>query len=321
MATTVAITPAKLLGKLRVQLGEKSFYGLPRTDGTFASVLWESFRQEGVFMAPFTAHVEHPMAPFARLILLACSLCSTILTTAIITRIQESQTSTCEFFSEHCGDGGEIPGCESQLERCLKEIEAQRFGISISSSIVSMIHHQILRCVLDCKCLLTEESNSLQRKASSVTQLCLGAYVVFWITGVLFVFFRLQGMVWVATIVMSFIWNTILFEPLTKTASLLWSFKKQQKAFWKRYVVSGIAPEGTVSLTQVAEAVLATCQTASPPAVPTGFVEHFGIGKPPRQGPCSRIVCATGGSSVNIMGNDREMNTQDGDVFHERLLG
>ena len=202
-------------------------------------------------------------------------------------------------------------------------MKAQRFGISLNSSIISMIHHAILRCVLDCKCLLTEESNSLQRKASSVTQLCLGAYVVIWIATTLFVLFSLHSMVWVATVVMSFIWNTILFEPLTKTASLLWSFKKQQEAFWKRYVVSGIAPEGTVSLTQVAEAVLATCQTASPPAVPTGFVEHFGIGKPPRQGPCSRIVGATGGSYMNItpMSNDREMNTQDGDMFHERLLG
>ena len=120
--------------------------------------------------------------------------------------------------------------------------------------------------------------------------------------------------------VISFLWNAFLFEPLTKTASLLWSFKKQKKTFLKRYVVSGIAPEGTVSLTQVAEAVLATCQTASTPAVPTGFGEHFGIGKPPRQGPCSRIVGALGGSSMNSMTNAREMNTRDGDMFHERLL-
>ena len=314
---TVAITPAALLGKLRKQLGKKSFYGLPRTDGTFASVLWESFRQEGVFMAPFTAHAEHPLTPLARWLLLACSLSSTIFMTAFMTFVEEQSASVCQLGSEHCSGAG----CDAQSELCQEVMKAQMFVLSIQSSIFSTILHAILRCVLECKCLLMEESNTLQRKASSATRVCLSAYVVIWMAATLVLWLRLNSMYMLVTVVMSFIWNTILFEPLTKTASLLWSFKKQQKAFWKSYVVSGIAPEGTVSLTQVAEAVLATCQTASPPAVPTGFVEHFGIGKPPRQSPCSRIVGATGRSSMNIMSNDREKNTQDGDMFHERLLG
>ena len=93
--TPAAITPAALLGKLRVQLGAQSFYGLPRTDGTFASVLWESFRQEGVFMAPFTAHAEHPLAPFSRWMLLTFSLCTTIALNAGISFSIEQGDQSC----------------------------------------------------------------------------------------------------------------------------------------------------------------------------------------------------------------------------------
>ena len=188
------------------------------------------------------------------------------------------------------------------------------------ASLFSTIHHKILRCLLDCRCLLGKESNNLQRSVSNVAKICLSIYAFFFLLMAFVSAFGLHSASWLLTAVISFLWNAFLFEPLTKTASLLWSFKKQKKTFLKRYVVSGIAPEGTVSLTQVAEAVLATCQTASTPAVPTGFGENFGIGKPPRQGPCSRIVGALGGSSTKFMSNTREMNTRDGNMFHERLL-
>ena len=227
-------------------------------------------------MAPFTAHAEHPLAPFSRWMLLTFSLCTTIIKRWHIILTEQGDQS-CKSFSDNCG-ALKLSNLQCQIEfgKCQEMMRLQQLTISIMASLFSTIHHKILRCLLTA-------GVSWGRKQLAAQRIECGKDLPLYLCLLLLMaFFLLSDYTasWLLTAVISFLWNAFLFEPLTKTASLLWSFKKQKKTFLKRYVVSGIAPEGTVSLTQAAEAVLATCQTASTPAVPTGFGENFGIGKP-----------------------------------------